>query len=51
MSKVEDPKLDKKWMSFLLKEQFKSAEDLPALNASPIVLPSPSFNWAVGNRG
>lgn len=56
MSKTEEPVgppvlEKKKWMSFLLKEKFKSAEDLPALTASPIVLPSPSFNWAVGNTG
>jgi len=39
------------WMSFFAKEGFKLASDLPELKASAIPLPSPSFNWAVGNGG
>lgn len=38
-------------MKFLVEANFRSAEDLPGLQESVITLPSPTFNWAVGNGG
>jgi recombination protein RecA len=39
------------WMSKLTKDFGKLAEDMPKPQDNVISLPSPSFNWAVGNGG
>jgi RecA/RadA recombinase len=40
-----------KWLSKLTSDFAKIAEDMPKPSDSVISLPSPSFNWAVGNGG
>ena len=40
-----------KWLSALEGDFAKVASDMPKPSDSVISLPSPSFNWAVGNRG
>lgn len=40
-----------KWMSKLTSDFAKIAADMPKPSDSVISLPSPSFNWAVGNGG